>query len=340
MIWGIELRDYLLALVVFLLALAILRTIKVLIIQRISARVRESETHVDDALIAILETARPPFYIFLAFYGATRFLPLSGIPEKTLHIILVMWATFQVVVALQVFFDHIIERKIASAEDSSRRAVSGIVSGLTKILLWTLGVLFILSNLGVDITSLLAGVGIGGLALAFAARSLLEDIFSSLAIYFDKPFAPGDFIEVGEDSGTVQRIGIKTTRIKPLSGEELVIPNKKLTTAQIRNFRHVKVRRVSFDLPIAANTPKAKLEKLSEIAESATSELEHTNFKWARVHAISGEAITYGVVFTIDTDSFEEYMEIREQALLAMFAALQEEGIALAPSQRVSVKKV
>ena len=126
--------------------------------------------------------------------------------------------------------------------DPNTATASNMVGLLARVILWALGILFVLSNLGIEVTSLLAGLGIGGIAIAFALQGILSDLFSSFSLYFDKPFRIGDYVVIGQHSGTVEKIGIKTTRIRTLQGEELVVSNNELTTTRVQNFKKMQER--------------------------------------------------------------------------------------------------
>lgn len=325
---GNTVSDYFIAAVVFIVALVILKIAKTMIVGRVQAAVRGSATQIDDAILKVFETVRPPFYMFIAFYGATRLLTLSGLPEKILNVVLLSWVTWQVIAALQIFADYLVRARLETAADVAHQAVSGIIGGLAKILLWVVGILFVLSNLGVNINSLLTGIGIGGLALALAARSLLEDLFSSLAIVFDRPFAPGDFIEVDGEKGTVQKVGVKTTRIRALSGEQIIIPNKDLSGARIKNFRRMQERRIAFMLAVAADTPTEKIGAVPTLVEAVVKPL--ARFRWAHLVEITGKQLTFEVVYFVASDDYSDYLNIHQSILLGIKSALEREGIRLA----------
>src|SRR6185436_17106275 len=142
---------------------------------------------------------------------------------------------------------------------------------LGKVALWTVMVLLALHNTGVNVTALVAGMGIGGIAVALALQNILADVFSSIAIILDKPYQVGDFIAVGDSMGTVERIGLKTTRIRSLTGEQLVFSNSELLKSRIRNFKRMSERRVEFTIGVAFNTPYAKVELVPAILREVIS---------------------------------------------------------------------
>ena len=186
MIFNNTWQEYLIALAIFVGLVVILALVKKFIMMRAQRFVDKSRTDIDDAIFRMLNTVKPAFYWFISFYIAVQWLDFTGVPERIIDSMLVIWVTFQVVVALQVFIDLFASKKLVDADDRSTEIVSSLVSVISKIVLWTVGLLFVLSNLGVNIVSLIAGLGIGGLAVALAAQNILEDLFSSLSIYFDR----------------------------------------------------------------------------------------------------------------------------------------------------------
>lgn len=340
MYWGNALRDYVFALSTFVAAVIILKLVKLFIIARVSGRIERTENDYDNALLDVFRTIKPPFYVFLSFYGATRFLELSGFPDRVLEIVLLLWVTWQVVAASQIFLSEVVKAKLSAAEDSSRKAAAGIISGIAKIILWLLAILFVLSNLGVNVTSLIAGLGIGGLAFALAAQKILEDLFSSLAIFFDRPFAPGDFVVVGEHSGTVKKIGIKTTRIKALSGEEIVIPNKDVTSSRIKNLKRMKKRRVAFKVGVTYETSQEKLKKVSKIIEGIIKGREQVEYGRTSFVEMGDSALIFEVVYHIEDREYDLFVTIHQDILFALKEAFDAEGIAFAyPTQTLFIEK-
>lgn len=338
-LYGNTIEAYGLALLFFLVGLVLLKGVQFVVIKRLEKLVRKSDNDVDDALIEMVRTIKPPFYWFISFYIATRYVELSGLADKVLGWILVIWVTYQVISALQIFIQYFAERKL-DGDDPSKKSMQALVRTFSVIILWSLGLLFVLSNFGVDITSLIAGLGIGGIAIALAAQNVLSDLFSSLAIFFDKPFVPGDFIVVGQDSGTVKDIGIKTTRLKSLDGEEVVIPNKDLTEARIQNYRTMTERRVLFNFGVLYETPQAKMKKIPEIVEQVISSVDQLRFGRVHFNELGDSALIYEVVYHVETKEYSVYMDGHQEVLLGLKGAFEKEGIEMAyPTQTIYTKQ-
>ena len=194
----------------------------------------------------------PVLYV-LAFYLSVKTLTLNPKAERTIDVVSVILATFFIIKIITSTFrfglTSYIKMKAEAEEDAERRIKQ--IRGITAIVsffIWVLGFVFLLDNLGFQITTVIAGLGIGGIAIALAAQAILGDLFSYFVIFFDRPFEIGDFIVIGEFRGNIEYTGIKTTRIRSLTGEQLVFGNSDLTNSRIQNFKRMEKRRVVFKL--------------------------------------------------------------------------------------------
>jgi small-conductance mechanosensitive channel len=202
---------------------------------------------------------------------------------------------------------------------------------LARLLLFTLVVLLVLDNIpGVDVTALIAGLGIGGIAVALAVQNILADLFASFSISLDKPFAIGDFIVVGEYMGTVENIGLKTTRLRSLSGEQLVIANDDLLRSRIRNYRRMSERRVVFGFGIVYQTAYRKLQGVTAMVREIIEGTEQTRFDRAHFKAYGDSALEFEVVYYVLAPDYSRYMDIQESINLALFRRFEEEGVEFA----------
>jgi len=211
---------------------------------------------------------------------------------------------------------------------------------IIKIILWIIGLLLILSNLGINITSLVAGLGIGGIAIALALQNILSDLFSSFAIYFDKPFKVGDFIIIGKDMGTVEQIGIKTTRLRALQGEQIVISNQELTSARIQNFKKLSERRVAFELGVVYGTPDDKMKKIPELIEKIIKETKDTRFDRSHFKSFGDFALIFETVYYITSGEYLDYMNAQQEIGLKIKEKFSTEEIEFAyPTQTLFLNK-
>lgn len=325
---------YAVSLGVFLLVAVIFRILQAYVLARLGTLTQLTKTHIDDVIWKIISTIRPPFYLFLALYIALAYLLLAPIVQRVLDNVLLAWVTLQVVLALQVGIDFFLQRRIEADEHRAHKAMLDVLRGVVTVVLWVLGILFVLSNLGVNVLSLVAGLGIGGIAIALAAQNILSDIFNSLVIYFDQPFAPGDFIVVGKDKGTVQKVGLKTTRIKALSGEEIIIPNHDIAAARINNYKRLEKRRVSFTIAVEYETANDALAAMPALIAQTVRGVEKVEFDRAHFHEWGESGLIFRIVYFVMEKDFTVYMDVHQQILLGIKDKLEARGIKFAYSTR------
>jgi small-conductance mechanosensitive channel len=209
-----------------------------------------------------------------------------------------------------------------------------------RLFMYVLGALIIVDNLpGVDITALVASLGVGGIAVALAVQSILSDIFASLTITLDKPFVLGDFIIVGDHLGVVENIGLKTTRIRSLSGEQLIFSNADLLSSRIRNFKRMEQRRVAFEIQATYDTPIEKVRKIPGRIKEIIEELEDTRFDRAHFKAHGSHSLDFEIVYYIHGPDYNLYMDRQQAINLAIHEFFEEEGIEFAfPTQTLYLK--
>jgi small-conductance mechanosensitive channel len=235
---------------------------------------------------------------------------------------------------LSLYLDRL--RQKQRSRDKAGLAAISIGGFIARTLLWGMFLLVGLDTLGVDITALVAGFGIGGIAVAMAAQNLLSDLFSSLAIVLDKPFVVGDFIVLGDVVGTVEHVGLKTTRIRALSGQEIVVSNTDLLSSRINNYRKLKERRVVFHLGVEYGTTAAQLKGIPDIIKKAVENQEKTRFDRAHFFKYGDFSLDFEVVYHVLDPDYNVYMDINQKIHLEIFEQFEQQGIAFAfPTQTV-----
>jgi len=335
---GNSLKDYIFALFIFLGILVLFKIIQIILLRYFRRLAEKTRTEIDDAFIEIVQKIRPPFYFLLAVYFALKCLEVNFWLAKIFSAVLGVWIIYQIIVSIQVLINRIVKKRIA--KDVGSEAAIELLGKIFKGVLWAIGFLFILSNLGINITSLVAGLGIGGIAVAFALQNILADLFSSFTIFFDKPFEIGDFIVVGDCKGMVERIGIKTTRIRSLQGEELVISNRELTSAKVQNFGKIKERRISMKIGVTYETPGEKLKIIPQIIENIINSVENVRFDRAFFVAFGDFALIYEIVYFVEKPDYLVYLDANQQILLGIKEKFEEEGIEIAyPTQKIYLEK-
>ena len=213
---------------------------------------------------------------------------------------------------------------------------------LVKFIFWIIGIIFLMANLGLDVSTALAGLGVGGIAVAIAAQGILGDLFSYLVIFFDKPFELGDFIVFGDKAGVVERIGIKSIRIRVLSGELMIIANSDLTSARIHNYKQMLRRRVVFKIGVLYETPAEKLEKIPTIIKdiiASVQTIEGVTCDRSHFFAFGDFSLQFETVYYVPTNDYARYMDTQQEIYLKLIKAFKEEGIEFAyPTQLVYTK--
>ncbi len=214
--------------------------------------------------------------------------------------------------------------------DSPLAGGLGAIRYFGTFIMWVLVLLLVLDNLGVQVTALVAGLGIGGIAVALAAQSVLGDLFASFAIVVDKPFKEGDFIIVGDLMGSVEHVGIKTTRVRSLWGEQLVFSNSDLTSSRIRNFGLMQQRRVLFSVGITYDTPPDAVERIPAMVREAVEAQELTRFDRAHFSAYGDSSLDMEVVYYVLSGDYNVHMDIQQGINLALLRRFADEGIEFA----------
>ncbi len=345
-LWGNLGKQWFLAILFFVGAVIVFKIFSSLIILKLKKASEKTKTNLDDFLIELIRNVKPPFYFFMSLYGATKLLQLNDLVGKIVFGIFLITTVYQAIIILQKIIDFSIKKALKSSDsddeiDQDKEAIVRLIGQLIKTALWIVGVLLIFSNFGIDVTSLIAGLGIGGIAIALALQSILGDMFASFSIFVDKPFKVGDFISISPtEKGNVEKIGIKTTRIRTLQGQQLVISNKKLTDSPVENFRRMEKRRTTFIFGVTYETPLEKLKKIPEIVSDIIEQVENACPNRVHFKKLGDSSLDFEVVFTMNVPGYGEYMDAKQEINFAIMEKFEKEGIQFAyPTQTLFVKK-
>jgi len=334
--------DYLIALIIFISGITIIYLFEKIILRKLKKWSENTTTKLDDLLIKGIEKSILPLLFFGIFYISVNTLTLSKEFVTVFNIITSIVLTFFVVRVIVSIVNFSLKTYLRKYEDNERRErqLKGI-KGLLNLLIWSIALVFLLDNLGVKISAVIAGLGIGGIAVALAAQAVLGDLFSYFVIFFDRPFEIGDFIIVGDKLGLVEHIGIKTTRIRSLSGEQLVFSNTDLTNSRVHNFKKMERRRVVFKLGVVYQTPSAKLRKIPGIVKDIVSKQNDATFDRGHFAAYGDFSLNFEFVYFVDGADFNKYMDIQQAINLSIYEAFENEGIEFAyPSQTLFINKM
>jgi small-conductance mechanosensitive channel len=304
---------------------------------------------IDDLVADILSSFNNLFYFSIALLAGiySTELPedLSDVVLKILIIILVFYFTKALIIVIEYGVEKFFERRELSPGES--RSIRKVLMRVLSALVWSLAILIIIQNLGFNVGALLGGLGVAGIALAFGIQNLLEDSFAYFSIYFDKPFSVGDIVKVGDDWGRIKSIGIKSTRLISTEGEELIIPNKDLTSSRISNYKDLPDRRIEFELGITYDTSKENLKRIPEIIENIVNETSpNTEFERSHLTEFGDSAIKFSTVYHISQDSdkefidnLREFLDIQQNVYFKILDKFEENSIGLAfPTQTIHIK--
>ncbi len=339
--FGNTLHSYLVAFCVLLVTLIFFKVLKNRIFKKLEVWVSKTKTDLDDEIIHTVETIPAMLYFFASLYIAMQLLVLHSVIEKTIEVILVIlliyWATKVVAELIEYGLAKVAKSQSGKREKNTTYYALSLIS---KIVLWSTGLLLVLSNLGVNISAFVASLGIGGIAIALALQNILGDIFSSFSLYLDKPFEVGDFIVIGEHQGTVKKIGLKTTRIEALQGEEIVISNNELTSSRVRNFKKMKKRRIVFIIGVSYGTPHKTLSKIPKIMKKAIAPIKKTTFDRSNFSTFGDFSLNFETVYYLESNNYADYMRTQEKINLAVVEAFEKEKIEIAfPTQTIYLHK-
>lgn len=332
-------KDYLFALGILVLSIIVLRIVKKIIIFRLKKLTEKTKTELDDLIIKIIEDIGWPAYLVVSLFVAIQFIKVPAFSETGLFYTIIIAATFYAVKSIQKLIDYGTKKIVAKRRKEEKDADTTVIDFLSRLLkwsLWIIAALLILSNLGYNVSTLIAGLGIGGIAIALALQNILSDIFASFSIYFDKPFQVGDFIIVGDDMGIVKKVGIKTTRLQTLQGEELVISNRELTETRVHNFKRMERRRISFTFGVTYQTPTKKLRKIPKIVRDTIEKIELADVDRVHFKHFGDFSLNFEVVYYVNTSDYAKYMDIQQEINLTLKEKFEKEGIEFAyPTQTI-----
>ncbi len=343
MYWGNSVRSYLVAGGVLLAILLAIRISKYILVTRVGRLVARTETGLDDILLRMVEATKLWLTLFIAFYAASLFLilpPELAHKSQTAAVIALLvqigvWANAAIGATVQ----RMREKKMALGETAGI-GILAMIGFFVRVVVWVILFLLILDNLGIDVTALVAGLGIGGIALALAVQNVLQDVFASVSITLDRPFEIGDTIHIDEHLGTVQHIGIKTTRLRSVNGEELVFSNADLLKSRIRNYKRMFERRVLFTVGVTYSTPVAVLEQLPAAFREIVERQKGTRFDRAHFKALGQSSLDFEIAYFVNSPDYVVMMDTQQLVCLDILRHLEELGVALAfPTRTVYLEK-
>ena len=341
-IGAFTLQSWLLGAATIAVTVTVLMTVKAVLVNRLHALASKTRGEWDDILVDALRKTHWALFVALgAYLGGAIFLPATraqGVLTTILMVMVAVQTGFWGIGALDSWTRAYRKRK-AESEDVGALTHLGAARFIGQVVIWSTVFLLVLDNLGVEIKPVIAGLGVGGIAVALAVQNILGDLFASLSIILDKPFEVGDFLIVGDFLGKVEKVGLKTTRIRSLSGEQLVFSNTDLLQSRLRNYGRLYERRVVFQLGVVYQTTAAQLRQVNDIVRSAIENQDDTRFDRCHFHKYGDYSLNFEAVYFVLGPDYNLYMDIQQAINFEIYEAFEAAGIEFAyPTQTLFVE--
>jgi small-conductance mechanosensitive channel len=332
-----SISNYLLALLFLFAVISIIKVFDKFLLGKMDLFVERFSQSFSVLLKKIIKKRIYALLYFIALYLAFKELNTGARINYFINLtLLILTVIFVVLASLDVITYSLKKYWAKKHRSDEQQKVLSISLLIIKIVVWIIAFLFILDNLNIQITGLITGLGIGGVAIAFAAQNILTDLFNYFTIFFDKPFDIGDFIITGEYKGTIEHIGIKTTRIRSLSGEQLIISNTDLVNSRINNYKRMKQRRINFSFGLTYDTPLEKLKKVPGIVEEIIKSIDKTEFDRTFFTEFAASSLLFQVVYFVKDSDYKIYQGIQQQINFQLKEKLEELGLSFAfPTQTI-----
>ena len=337
-----EIWRWFLTLAVILFVGFVLRVAMRALVRRLRRYAAKTPGRFDDLVVELLAKTKFLFALVVSLYAGSLILVLPELADRILRVIFIIALLLQAGYWGDGIVTFWIRRSVRRKLDSDPSAATSLAAFgfIAKVGIWTIIVLVGLDNLGVNITGLVTGLGISGIAVALAVQSILKDLFASLSIIVDKPFVIGDFIIVGDQTGTVERIGLKTTRVRSLSGEQIIFSNSDLLESRVRNYKRMFERRIAFGFGVTYETPTDALEAIPETVRGIVEAQPDVRFDRCHFKSFGDFSLDFETVYYVLVSDYNVYMDRQEAINLALMRAFEERGIEFAyPTQTLHVRR-
>lgn len=322
-----------------IVGLLLLRIIKSILLKSLGELAKKSKNWADDVLVDGIAATGVFAYLAVVLFTIVIALNLPARIDQIVRLSATIALLVQAGVWVQELFRSMMENWLKDKENKRNSTIAAGVTFAGKLVTWSIVILMVLSNMGVKITAVIAGLGIGGIAVALAVQGILADLFASLSMYFDRPFDIGDFIIIDSYLGVVEKIGLRTTRIKSLSGEQIIFANGDIVKSRIRNYARMEERRIVFAFGIEYNLPADKVERAAAIAKEVIegtpgTRLDRVHFKEYGNFSLNFEAVYYVLV-----PDYNVYMDKQHSINMQLYRRFEQEGIPFAfPTQTIHLK--
>jgi len=328
--------DLSIAALIALIFASVVLALKRLLHRKLQARAAASHTVIDDWLVVVLAQTRTLAVLLMAGWIGLQWLTLPANIGRGIDRVAMIALIIQSGLWLHATINFWLTHRFQKEDDGSWAMTGPLLGFVLRTVTWTIILLMLLDNLGINVTTLIASLGIGGIAVALAVQNILGDLLASLSIALDKPFVIGDFIVVDALAGTVEHVGLKTTRIRSISGEQIVFSNNDLLRSRIHNYKRMQERRILFSLGIVYETPVELVHRVPAIVREVIEGQTNVRFDRAHFRSFGNSSLDFEVVyFVLDTD-YGRYMDTQQSINFAILQRFTQEGIDFAyPTQTI-----
>lgn len=304
----------------------------------------KTKTNLDDEIIRNIKKPIYFFVILLGFlYALDQFTVLDPFVKEISQIFMVaeiLLIVFIITRVINVILTWYAEKLVIQKKTVVDNRLLNIFKKFLHAIIYIIGFIVILYVFNINLSGVIVGLGVGGIAIAFALQNILGDIFSAFSIYFDRPFEVGDFIIIGQNSGKVTKIGLKSTRMQLLQGEEMIVSNREITSGSVRNFKKMSKRRVEFILRVAQTTSLEQLKRIPKIIEKTIKKCESVEFDMVHLREIGPFSYNYEIVYYLDTGDYTKFLDIHEIINISLKESLDKEAIQLGFQGREQTKSL
>lgn len=333
--WNNTVYDYLFILGIIIVGIFIIKLIKGPVLRKVKALTARTKSGMDDYIVNSIERFGVPALYIILISWAVRLLNMSDrlgsfIDFLTTIIVTVLIIRFISSTILMLLTRYV--RQQSGGEEKVKQLYGIMV--IINVFIWTVGTLFLLDNWGMDVTAIIASLGIGGIAIALAAQNIVGDVFNYFVIFFDKPFEVGDFVVIDDKNGVIEYVGLKTTRIKTLSGEQLVFSNSDLTNSRIHNFKKMERRRIVFKIRTNFETTHGQLREIPGLLKAIVLEQKPVTFDRAHFFTYTDSGLDFEVVYYVESGDYTLYMDIQQAINLRIHEEFEKREIGVAVPTR------
>ncbi len=298
-------------------------------------------TDLDDMFAGLVDKISLLTLIVAGAYAGAHWLEISASGQEIINQVLFAVMVIQIALWGNSIIYYLINKttRLREYEDASAKTTLNVLGFLSKLILWSVVLLVILDNMGFNITTLIASLGIGGIAVALAAQSILAELFASLSIAVDKPFVIGDFIIVDNFLGVIEKIGMRTTHIRSLGGELIIFSNTDLLRSRIRNYKRMEERRILFGIGVVYGTPAEKVEAIPAMVQSMIEEDEMTRFDRGHFKEYGASSLNFEFVYYVLSPEYNVFMDTQQRINFKIYRRFEDEGIEFAfPTQTLHLR--